>query len=430
MTHSKERAMRVRRCSVSVTREGHKTLRNHNRAGARVLAVLAGFVASVVAMPPLPAAQAEGTPSAESLSKAADSIYSIGRDLGFAGQVLAESSGHIDLYWQGAIPRNVAEYVAALAPTGITVTIHADRPLSRLAEQAAGDALNESALPETIGAATISAKSDGTGLTVAVTGAIPSLAQQQAVAATAGLLPTEVSYVPDSGLPVDTAATRVADTAPWHSGSRYYVKDGTSTYACTLGFSVLSGGYGYLLSANHCDPHRDPLKTPGGTQIAPGNGVTGNANIDSILINPTASPATQPHVFTGGWNSSTTATVKNWASNWKGQTICDDGSTSGERCGTITNDATTLPGRTGSWYVEAHSDAAGGIAAEGDSGGPVFTHVTGGVQARGIELAAKTPVPCGAVNPDAPPSCFSTFFYEPISVALNTWNVTLKWGES
>lgn len=72
----------------------------------------------------------------------------------------------------------------------------------------------------------------------------------------------------------------------------------------------------------------------GGTTIATGSGVSVKPAIDSMSIDPSASPATTPKIYTGVWNSSTKATVKNWATNWTGQSVCAGGATTGTHCGT------------------------------------------------------------------------------------------------
>lgn len=70
---------------------------------------------------------------------------------------------------------------------------------------------------------------------------------------------------------------------------------------------------------------------------------------------------------------------------------------------------------------------------QGDSGGPMFKIVTGGVQARGILLGpdpdyAET-YSCGATDPEVGRiRCSRYIDYVPISTILNTWGVALEVG--
>jgi hypothetical protein len=71
---------------------------------------------------------------------------------------------------------------------------------------------------------------------------------------------------------------------------------------------------------------------------------------------------------------------------------------------------------------------------QGDSGGPMFKVVSGGVQARGILISADTTAgpmtsSCGSVAPDAAGILCSRWVnYVPISTVLNTWGVSLEVG--
>lgn len=385
----------------------------------RVSVVVAAFATLLVA---LPASAGAPIPSGELLSTVADNLYSMGSSRGFAGQVVDEAAGSLTLHWKGPLPRRVRDYLAAI-PAGVTVKVSEDAQYSRFEEQAAADLLNRSTLASTISLTKIAANSDGSGLTVYVSGAIPDAQTQSGVAGLIGLSTSAITYVSSAETPGDLAGTRYNDTNPWKGGAR--TVQGSS--ACSTGFSVLAGSYGRLVSANHCDPPADLSVYDGAGQlIAPGSAVSGYASIDSQLIDPSASPATTPQIYTGAWSSGTTSTVKNWASNWTGQTVCTGGATTGSHCGTITNDAVTLPGLTGSWYIEVSSSSA--LAGNGDSGGPVYATVSGGVQARGIILRGDAAVACGAYNPDVLPTCYQNVYYAPISVVLNTWGVSLEVG--
>ncbi|MGW6461105.1 hypothetical protein ACWF94_35135 [Streptomyces sp. NPDC055078] len=366
-----------------------------------------------------------GTEPRDVLPLVADTIHSLGRDDGFAGQKLDPFSGSIDVYWKGPVSPKVTSHVA-MHNKGAKVRFHETAVFTRVqAQQVASRVTGNDALVESAGIAAVAVNHDGTGIRVKVEGATPNADLKRQIARTAGVNAKYVAYAEHVGKRVNLA-TRPNDTAPWKGGIRT-VQNGNN---CSTGFAVLAGSEGVLLSANHCDPTANHSVTDGaGTTIATGAGVNGNANIDSQSINPSASPSTTPLVYTGAWNSSTTATVKSWATNWTGQTVCSSGATTGTHCGTITNDALSYPGLTGSWYVEARGTGAY-MAGGGDSGGALYATVTGGVQARGTLIGGWTASEtfCGAHNPDVTTTCFRDIVYVPISVVLSTWGYTLEVG--
>jgi hypothetical protein len=135
-------------------------------------------------------------------------------------------------------------------------------------------------------------------------------------------------------------------------------------------------------------------------------------------------------MYTGAWNSSTKILVKNWATNNIGDSVCQSGATSGARCGVIRQDAVQVPGLTGSFYIRAEANS-GWLSAGGDSGGPWYRSVTGGVQARGIHHGGDTVVACGTIDPEAQAlgaTCTRFSVYVPISVVLSHTGTTLEVG--
>jgi hypothetical protein len=141
-------------------------------------------------------------------------------------------------------------------------------------------------------------------------------------------------------------------------------------------------------------------------------------------------------MYTGNWSSSSYQTVKNWSSNWVGDSVCLSGATSGQRCGTVTNDSVT-------WVFGGHNIntilVAGTkgtvLAASGDSGGPAYSQLSNGVQARGIISTVYsgstyyTDCSTFSLNPDImSPTCSRYILYVPISTLLNSWNLSLEVG--
>lgn len=320
-----------------------------------------------------------------------------------------------------------AAHLATAEGLGVHVMLATtEATYTRFEEQAAAERLTSSQLAAQAGITSVSARPQGTGITVQMAESEPDQGMKVRIAQVAGIPEKDIAYEANVGSLVPLAS-RNNDAAPWKGGART-VHGGSS--ACSTGFATLSGSAGRLISAAHCDPSGSlTVKDGGGTTIATGSGVSLKSDIDSMSIDPSASPATTPTIYTGAWNSSTTATVKNWASNWTGDSVCAGGATTGTHCGTITDDSVTYSGYTGSWYVRARA-SSGAFIGGGDSGGPVYRTVSGGAQARGIINAGYTATitTCGAHNPDVNPTCWQDMLYTPISVVLNSWGYSREVG--
>lgn len=363
---------------------------------------------------------------ADRLPIVADTIYTLGAEEGFAGQVVSPESRSVTVYWKGPLPAAVEEFRATAEGLGVHVTLATtEARYTRLEEQAAAERLSSSDLAAQAGITSVSARPQGTGITVQMAESEPDLATKNLIAQVAGIPDRDIAYEANVGSLVPLAS-RNNDAAPWKGGART-IHGGS---ACSSGFATLSGSSGRLISAAHCDPSGNlTVMDGGGTTIATGSGISLLSGIDSMSIDPSASPATTPTIYIGVWNSSATATVKNWATNWTGDYVCAGGATTGTHCGTITDDSVTYSGHTGSWYVRARA-SSGAFIGGGDSGGPVYRSVSGGVQARGIINAGYTATltTCGAHNPDVDPPCYRDMLYTPISVVLNSWGYSLEVG--
>jgi hypothetical protein len=362
-------------------------------------------------------------PSNEAVNVVAGQLDDLGAQNGLAGITVDEGQRLVTVHWKGAAPAAARAFVAG-RPLGVSIQLVEGARSSRAEAMAAAQRLADSALGRRIGLQSVAVNVDGSGVRARVPGTLaPLSATDRSAAAT--VAETGVTF--ETRAPAEKTAARYNDTAPWKGGIRVY-QDGL---ACSTAFAVLSGSAGRLLSAHHCDESANSVVTDGAGQvIAPGGAsVSGIADIDSQLIDPSASPATTPRIYTGGWNSSTLALVKGSARNYVDNTVCTSGATSGQHCGKVTDDTVTSPGASGKFYIEAKAAANGVMVAGGDSGGAVFATVTGGVQARGVILAGAGTVTCGATNPDiAKPRCFNTLVYAPISVVLSTWGVQLEVG--
>lgn len=371
------------------------------------------------------AEDASGTSAADRLSIVADTVHALGRDDGFAGQEIDIEDRSITVYWKGGLPPAVEEYGEYAGSLGITVTIESGAVLTREEALAAAEKITRNAeLVARAGVTSVSYRANGGGrLIVGLSGEEPSQAIREEIEEATGLNSSRLRYQTSQGSLVNLA-TRANDSSPWKGGIR--TLHGGS--ACSTAFAALSGSSGRLLSANHCGA--DKAASDGnGTRIATASAIAGKASIDSMSIDPSASPATTPRVYVGAWNSSTTKTVKNWGSNWVGNTVCAGGATTGSRCGKVIDDAIKYPGLSGDWYVRARA-TSGAMAGGGDSGGPVYANVSGGVQARGVILGGfnATATSCGSKNPDVTTTCFRDIAYAPISVVLNSWGYSLEVG--
>lgn len=358
---------------------------------------------------------------AEAISVVADHLFEIGRDNGYAGLRVDEDTRSIALYWKGEAPSEVREYIGSQPlDVAIELTEHA-----RYSRSEARDIAYRVAHDPTVVAQRavvgVSVNHNGSGVTVRTNGPGPSSTLKRTIGR-AARTDGAITYRQTS----DTRPapqSRQNDSPPWKGGIR--TKSGSAL--CSTAFAVLRGSTGLVLTAHHCDPTANKAVTDGaGQTIAPGGAsVSSVPSIDSQLLDPSASPATTGKIYTGAYNSNTRASVKGWAKNYIGNTVCNNGATSGTRCGKVTDDADTIPGLSGSFYIRATA-TSGWMSAGGDSGGPWTAATSGGVIARGVHWGGGTQVTCGNIDPKADTTCSKNSWYVPISVILNTWGVSLE----
>jgi hypothetical protein len=370
------------------------------------------------------------SPTADVMPTVADRIYNLGADRGFSGQQTNYDKRAIAVRWKGAPPKDIAEYLAS-SPYGVTISVITDAKYSRTELEAARTRLLNS--PQGTGIVWTALNKDGSGFRVGVTEDQSKAATRTAgFRATAGI--NDVETV-GGAKPIE-GWSRPNDAPAWKGGARTRHPGGV----CSTGFAVLrSSGAGRLLSAGHCDTSGDGFVHDGtGQEIAPGNGqVSFLAARDSLLIDPTASPATQAKIYRGAYNSNTTSTVKSSAWSWDGDPVCFGGATNGERCGYVYEDVMTVYIHNLHVPVVAASNVPNIIGGAGDSGGPVFATVSGGVQARGIILGPDLrdgryeQYNCPGQNPaDAGAPCGQWGLFVEIPQILGQWydGLTLETG--
>lgn len=225
--------------------------------------------------------------------------------------------------------------------------------------------------------------------------------------------------------------TRRNDRPAFYGGSAISIGS-RSGPLCTAGFAVIHKGYGKLATALHCDPEgtRD-IYTPAGVKIATKGTSARHAGLDSMLIDPIASPATGAYIYRGGWATSQISSVRNWYSNNKGERVCHSDAATGERCGKIINDFARIPGVSNKIGIHVRAEKAI-LSAPGDSGGPWFLPLSNGVQARGIHWGRFTQdgkshiVSCDSATLPSTPHCSEESLYVPISTILNHFGAKLE----
>ena len=199
---------------------------------------------------------------------------------------------------------------------------------------------------------------------------------------------------------VTAPASRNYDGSPFWGGAQINAPAG----GCTDAFSWYSGPYQMMLTAGHCAPNGGSVSTPvysmGSVNAEseeswnPGTGtvyLTGQSTYrgDIALIRINSGKSSEGWMYTGGWNSNSGANVKQmWSrSPQSGDSYCTGGYASGEVCSWVVDWV------GGDYYYSGtgetarhvtHGTKKGQCIDLGDSGGPVYTYVTGGVAAKGI----------------------------------------------
>lgn len=380
---------------------------------------------------PEPEGLRNDSPTDDVIPVVAEKLFQLGSGRGFVSQRTDYDERSIHVVWSGNVPTDIRRY-AETTPYAVAVTFDATAKYSREEGSDARDRLLKDPIAREIGVVTTSVTPDGSGISIGIAREDPlDEATMKAVREAAGIQEIDVQY----GVPEATGyARRSNDAPPWKGGIRTYHMS-SPTGVCSSGFAVIVGGMGRLLSARHCDLAGGLAVRDGNYQLvtpAGGDNVKVRAAIDSMLIDPTDSPATKALMYRNGYASTTTSTVKNWYSNWPGDPVCSSGGSTGEHCGTVYDDNGTVNFQGHTIGVIRVSAPAGSIiGGAGDSGGPMFKKVTGGVQARGILLGPDTnyaqTTSCGTVNPDVGLiQCSRYINYVPISTILDHWSASLQ----
>ncbi|OZV83101.1 hypothetical protein CA850_06285 [Micromonospora echinospora] len=319
---------------------------------------------------------------------------------GYAG--LAFEGDGLTVYYKGPIPSGMQNALTEARTHG-EVTVQ-PASFSRMELQAAAVRVEDSLIGRSDIQA-IEVKHDGSGLGVEKMPA-DRVDVARANATRNGRPFVEVDATlngADFGVPVEVAVAsspfdllacastcnRLDDTSAWNGGTRTLNPDADVAnpyYKCTTGFGVTKGSTSYVLTADHCATAPDltydnKLELMGGVYA-------GNWDKDLLLINARG----YYKIFDGSPTTSTTKNVMGWGYHASGEYLCHSGASTGTRCGLRTD---------GGDYALYGCDSDGDCfnrhglikttqvdgltaAAAGDSGGPVFSLMTGGVRAKGI----------------------------------------------
>ncbi|GGM93787.1 hypothetical protein GCM10011609_34030 [Lentzea pudingi] len=334
-----------------------------------------------------PAAQATGARELSSgeqrtltqrpLIEAAEVLYATTPGLsGYAGITLTDTA--VNLWWKGIPP---AATTAALqravrhAPVHIRPAAHSEAELDHATTRLRSwlDQQGEST-------AAIKTPGDGSGLVVSDEPGATTFRSSAEVTGVAGV-PVRVLYE-EQLKPV----SRQDDSPPWSGGARTWNQ--TASTICTSGFGVRNGaGRQFVLTAEHCGQVGHRIADGRGELI--GNTSHGHDDHDIGLV-----PASQvsDRMYVGGRDSNTTEHVVGWGHVFVGQYLCQSGVTSAEQIGGPVCDLKVLffwQDREDLVEVEQQQGQPG--ARGGDSGGSVYSHVSGGVRANGTVTRAAGP---------------------------------------
>jgi hypothetical protein len=188
------------------------------------------------------------------------------------------------------------------------------------------------------------------------------------------------------------APTRLLDATPYYSGTRIfrtYVQDGQNwVIQCTTAFAVASGSNRQMVTAGHCGASglvwtQGYLDSAGtlhytGTMGTTGHVEWGNNRMDAEVLG--GGSYWSGAVYTGPSNSSLAYGVSGTTSLAVGQSVCSDGSFTGENCGVRIGAINSCLNLNDNGTVvkvcnQAQGDATGPsypIVQHGDSGGPVY----------------------------------------------------------
>lgn len=213
--------------------------------------------------------------------------------------------------------------------------------------------------------------------------------------------------------------------------------------ACSTAFLIgqLSTGTKGMMSADHCGVGSSAnwyysSNSTASAQISPYGGMLAVSPFTfdaGVWTGTTGTSSFYAYVFTGGYTDvSTLSAVKGAAAPVVNDQVCYSGSYSGNVCTNIVNPTNVLTcySPTMCYQGQVITTQASNIEAvgNGDSGGPVYTAATGGVNAAGIISGIIGGSSTCTGEPGAPPpgrQCSPVAIYAPVTLGLNS---STGWG--
>lgn len=220
------------------------------------------------------------------------------------------------------------------------------------------------------------------------------------------------------------------DAKPVYGGA--LIRNNTTGTICSVGIGVNVNGVLGWTTAQHCAAGTYAGRDSGlnvGTAYSNGPADAGH-DIRFAKANTSS-----PRVWTGPWNSSTSARVYNTSNPAQGQRICAGGGITGEVCGdTYVNSPTTYAAGKGPGFFVLTTITVGNgqrcIVNQGDSGSPVYNYTsTGALEVRGFTVLSDgffSTAYCPNMHPDFSPnpSTSSRLFAVNVVGALNSIGAT------
>jgi hypothetical protein len=195
------------------------------------------------------------------------------------------------------------------------------------------------------------------------------------------------------------APTRLLDARPYYGGDRIVTQAGGFIYQCTTAFEVTFRSTPETSSAGHCAPagwawNQGYYDQKAGVIHSTGRMGTVISSsfernqVDGLVLK---GATWLPYLYTAGTGGAGLAHVVGSRAPVLADKVCSDGSFTGQNCaGVVKTNNTCINVSHGKAVVRvcsiasARSSNGSRMVQSGDSGGPVYQNVTGGVLAEGI----------------------------------------------
>lgn len=384
-----------------------------------------------------PAAAARMMAAQEQLMRVSSPVQAYARshpESGYAGVSIDPAANMVDLYWNGPLPTSVAAVVKRSAVRGTRTRVHS-APHSLRQLLAAQKSVVSTLTSRGLAFASVGPKVDGTGLTVAMPARSLTAMSSAALTGSSGVPVTVTEGSPS------TLADRFEDTEPFFGGD-YMQAAVDAGPSCSTGFAVQnSTAERFLLTASHCSPSGTGtwFTGEGPFQETIGSVAGWDGSNDAMIIATSSTGS----VWTGASledppNQGVLA-VNGAGDPTVGELDCTDGAWSGEECGVqvvATNliiesceDPVNMVGcSTYSDMVQAEQQDRISAGGNGDSGGPVFTVINNGANARGTLTAVDVfdaMAPCNGVPTEDGRHCSWRVFFPDVLGELNDFGLTI-----